>query len=140
MWTIKNRHRYDRDQLRYPSDLTDAEWRHIEPLIPSAKRGGGKTHRQHARGGQRGDVRAEHRLPVALYPEGPTAAQHGDGYLCQWGWDGTLEKMHHALYVKCREHAEREASPTVCILDSQSVKSAEKGGFGPTRMASMPAS
>ena len=42
MWTIKNRHRYDRDQLRYPSDLTDAEWRHIEPLIPSAKRGGGK--------------------------------------------------------------------------------------------------
>ena len=42
MWTIKNRHRYDRDQLRYPSDLTDAEWQHIEPLIPSAKRGGGK--------------------------------------------------------------------------------------------------
>ena len=42
MWTMENRHRYDRDKLRYPSDLTDAEWRLIRPLIPPAKRGGGK--------------------------------------------------------------------------------------------------
>ena len=42
MWTSKNRPRYNRDELRYPSDLTDAEWAHIEPLIPPAKRGGGK--------------------------------------------------------------------------------------------------
>src|SRR5450759_5203303 len=42
MWTLENRPLYNRDQLRYPSDLTDAEWQHIEPLIPPAKRGGGK--------------------------------------------------------------------------------------------------
>ena len=42
MWTAENRHRYDRDKLRYPSDLTDAEWQLIKPLIPPAKRGGGK--------------------------------------------------------------------------------------------------
>src|ERR1700753_2650461 len=42
MWTIENGHRYDRDRLRYPSDLTDAEWALVEPLIPPAKRGGGK--------------------------------------------------------------------------------------------------
>ena len=42
MWTTENRHRYDRDKLRYPSDLTDAEWDHVRPLIPPAKRGGGK--------------------------------------------------------------------------------------------------
>ena len=42
MWTTENRPRYNRDALRYPSDLTDAEWRLIEPLIPPAKRGGGK--------------------------------------------------------------------------------------------------
>ncbi len=42
MWTTENRHRYDRDRLRYPSDLTDAEWAEIRPLIPRAKRGGGK--------------------------------------------------------------------------------------------------
>ena len=36
MWTTENRHRYDRDKLHYPSDLTDAEWQHIRPLIPPA--------------------------------------------------------------------------------------------------------
>jgi hypothetical protein len=43
-------------------------------------------------------------------------------------YDGTLDRIHDALYVKCREQAERQASPTACIIDSQSVKSAEKGG------------
>ena len=42
MWTTENRSRYNRDRLRYPSDLTDAEWSHIAPLIPPGKRGGGK--------------------------------------------------------------------------------------------------
>src|SRR3984957_2156553 len=45
-------------------------------------------------------------------------------YFCLWSWNGTLEKIHDTLYVKCRELAEREASPTACIIDSQSVKSA----------------
>jgi len=42
MWTSKNRARYDRSKLRYPSDLTDDEWRLVEPLIPPGKTGGGK--------------------------------------------------------------------------------------------------
>jgi hypothetical protein len=42
MWTTENRARYDRNHLRYPSDLTDAEWALIEPCIPPAKRGGNK--------------------------------------------------------------------------------------------------
>jgi hypothetical protein len=42
MWTIENRGRYDRSKLRYPSDLTDAEWALVEPLIPPGKSGGGK--------------------------------------------------------------------------------------------------
>jgi hypothetical protein len=36
--------------------------------------------------------------------------------------------IHDVLYIACREEAEREASPTACVIDSQSVKSAEKGG------------
>ena len=36
MWTAKNRGRYDRSALRYPSDLTDDEWALVEPLIPPA--------------------------------------------------------------------------------------------------------
>ncbi len=42
MWTQENRARYDRKGLRYPSDLTDAEWAVIVPLIPPGKRGGDK--------------------------------------------------------------------------------------------------
>ena len=44
MWTSKNRGRYDRSRLRYPSDLTDEEWALVEPLIPPAKRGGNRRH------------------------------------------------------------------------------------------------
>ena len=42
MWTTENRPRYNRDRLRYPSDLTDEEWALVAPLIPPGKRGGGK--------------------------------------------------------------------------------------------------
>ncbi len=45
MWTNENRAKYNRDWLRYPSDLTGAEWAHIAPLIPPAKRGGRKRSR-----------------------------------------------------------------------------------------------
>lgn len=49
-------------------------------------------------------------------------------YFDLWTYDGTLERIHHALYEQCRERDQREASPTAAIIDSQSVKSAEKGG------------
>lgn len=65
---------------------------------------------------------------MTLYPEGPAATQRGE-YFCLWSYDGTLDALHHALYVKCREQDEREASPSACIVDSKSVKSAEKGGL-----------
>ena len=54
--TADNRPRYNRDKLRYPSDLTNAEWAHIEPLIPPGKPGGGNTARRYPRGDQRRDV------------------------------------------------------------------------------------
>jgi transposase len=56
-------------------------------------------------------------------------------YLDRWDYDGTLELIHHTLYIKCREQAGREASPTAAVIDSQSVKSAEKGGPASIRMA-----
>ena len=42
MWTNENRAHYDRSKLRYPSDVTDAEWAHVAPVIPPAKPGGNK--------------------------------------------------------------------------------------------------
>ena len=128
MWTAQNRSRYNRDKLRYPSDLTDEEWGHIEPLIPPARRGG-----------RRREVEVREVVNGLLYVLGtgcqwrylpkdlPPRSTVFD-YFCRWTQTGTLEKIHQVLYAKCREKAERKAEPTACIIDSQSVKSAEKGG------------
>ena len=114
--------------MGYPSDLTDDEWAYVEPLIPPARRGGGK---------RVVDIRAVMNGVMYILSTGcqwryipkdfpPRSTLHD--YFTWWHCDGTLDRIHHALYVECREKAEREASPTACIIDSQSVKSAEKGG------------
>ena len=59
------------------------------------------------------------------------------GYFDLWTYDGTLQRLHHMLYQQCREQAQREASPTAAIIDSQSVKSAEKGGRALIRTGTM---
>jgi transposase len=137
MWTAKNRGRYDRSKLRYPSDLTDDEWAHVELLIPPAKRGGNKRHV---------DVREVMNGIMYILSTGcqwravpkdlPPRSTLFD-YLDLWSYDGTLDRIHHALYMECREQDEREAGPTAAIIDSQSVKSAEKGGLASIRMAMM---
>jgi transposase len=137
MWTDENRARYNRDHLRYPSDLTDEEWSHVEPLIPPAKKGGNK---------RRVDVREVVNGIMYVLSTGcqwryvpkdlPPKSTLFD-YFDLWIYDGTLDRIHHALYEKCREKAGRETSPTACIIDSQSVKSAEKGGPASIRMAMM---
>ena len=139
MWTVENRARYDRSRLRYPSDLTDEEWTLVRPQIPRAKRGGNKRsvdERAVMNGlmyvlGTGCQWRA---IPKDLPPR--STVNH---YFCRWQDDGTLDRLHHALYVLCREQADREASPTAAIIDSQSVKSAEKGGAASIRRASMAA-
>jgi len=139
MWTAANRGRYDRSALRYPSDVTDAEWALIGPLIPPAKPGGNK---------RTADVRAVVNgvmyvlgtgcqwaaLPKDLPPRSTV-----NDYFRRWSEDGTLDRIHHALYVRCREAAGRDASPTAAIIDSQSVKGAEKGGARSIRPATMQA-
>ncbi len=127
MWTVENRPRYDRSGLRYPSDLTDAEWSLINPLIPPAKKGGNK---------RTVDIREVvnglmyilstgcqwSALPKDLPPKSTV-----NDYFRRWQDDRTLDRVHHALYVACREKAGREASPTAAIIDSQSVKAADLG-------------
>jgi len=139
MWTVENRARYDRNKLRYPSDLTDEEWSLAKTEIPRAKRGGNK---------RTVDVREVmnglmyvlstgcqwRAIPKDLPPRSTV-----NYYFCRWQRDGTLGRLHHALYVLCREQAGREASPTAAIIDSQSVKSAEKGGANSIRRALMAA-
>ena len=139
MWTVENRARYDRSRLRYPSDLTYEEWTLLKREIPPARRGGNK---------RTVDVREVvnglmyvlstgcqwRAIPKDLPPRSTV-----NYYFCRWQYDGTLDRLHHALYVLCREQVGRDASPTAAIIDSQSVKSAEKGGGGSMRRASMAA-
>ncbi len=148
MWTKENRGRYDRSQQRYPSALTAEEWRLVEPPIPPAKRGGGKR-RMDMREVVNGRSKlCKQRLRWVMYipstgcrwrypskdlPSKSTVFRYFD----LWNYHGTLLRLHHKLYVLCREQAGRAASPTVAIIDSQSVKSAEKGGRGSIRTAMM---
>jgi transposase len=128
MWTKENRGRYDRSGLRYESDLTDEEWAEIAPLLPPARPGGNKR-----------SVNLREVMNGLMYilstgcqwraiPKDLAPRSTIYDYFDRWQWDGTLERIHHALYSKCREQAAREAGPTVAIIDAQSVKSAEKGG------------
>ena len=109
--------------------------RHIAPLIPPAKRGGRK---------RSVDVREVvnglmyivsigcqwHAAPKDLPPRSTLFE-----YFNLWDYDGTLDRIHHTLYAKCHEAMGREASPTAGVIDSQSVKGAEKGGPASIRQA-----
>jgi len=139
VWTNENRGRYDRSKLPYRSDLTNQEWALVEPLIPPPKRGGAKRTvnvREVVNGLM--DVLSTGCQWRAIPKDLPARSTVYD-YFDLWSWDGTLERIHDALYLRCREAASREPSPTAAIIDSQSVKSAEKGGPRSTRRATTPA-
>src|ERR687883_123623 len=105
MWTTEQRQAHERRGLRYPSDLTDAEWALVEPFIPPARRDGRR---------RTVDVRAVldgllyvlatgcqwRALPKDLPPKSTV-----HDYLTLWAWDGTLGRLHHALFVQAREQA-----------------------------------
>ena len=130
MWKPEHRRAADRRGLRYPSDLSDAEWDLVAPLIPPAKRGGRP---------RKVDVREVlnaifyvlstgcqwNALPTDLPPRSTVW-----DYLDLWEWNGTIERIHHELYVRCREQAGREASPTTAIIDAQSARGAVKDPMG----------
>ena len=129
MWKPEHRRSADRNGLRYPSDLTDAEWAIVEPMIPPARRGG-----------RRRSVNVREVLNGIFYvlstgcqwkalPKDLPPKSTVYDYLELWNWDGTLERIHHELYVAVREQAGQEASPTAAIIDSQSAKGAQKGGL-----------
>ena len=135
MWTPENRPKYDRSKLRYPSDLTGEEWAIIAPLIPRAKRGGNRrTIDERAVVNGVMYILSTGCQWAALPKDLPPRSTVND-YLRRWDADRTIDGIHHALYVLCREQVGREAGPTAAIIDSQSVKSAEKGGTALTRRA-----
>ena len=128
MWTEEHRRAAYRRGLRYPSDLTDAEWELVKPFIRPAKRGGRP---------RSVDIREVLNAIFYVLSTGcqwnaipsdlPPRSTVWD-YLDLWEWDGTIARIHDALYVLSRERSGRDASPTTAILDAQSAKGAVKGG------------
>ncbi len=129
MWTAENRGRYERKGQRYPSDVTDEEWALVEPEMPPQRRG-----RRYPAADRREVLNAilyvlstgcQWRQLPKDFP--PKSTVHE--YLIDWHGDGTLAKVHRALYEQVRTLEGRNPTATTAIIDSQSVKSAEKGGL-----------
>ena len=127
-WSETTRAQYKRPLERFETDVTDAEWALIEPLLPPPSRLGRR---------RRTDLREVFNavqfmlgtgcqwraIPVCFPPF--TTVQN---YFYAWRDDGTLERMLDALRVLARAQAGRAAGPTAAAIDSQSVKTSESGG------------
>src|SRR5882724_7731779 len=111
MWKPEHRRAAERRGLRYPSDLSDTEWALVAPMISPAKPGGAQAQRERARGVERDFYVLStgcqwNAVPTDLPPKSTIY-----DYLDLWDWDGTLERIHEALYLAVREKGRARGQP-----------------------------
>lgn len=111
----------------YPSDLTNEQWDLISPLIPPAKTGG------------RPRTTSERLVINALFYMNRTGCQWRYfpekypprstvyNYFKAWKEDGTWDTIVNLFREKVRRNSDRNATPTASIIDSQTVKTTDRG-------------
>ena len=119
----------------YPTDLTDEEWQCLASLVPPVKSGGrpAKHTRREILNAILYVLRSgcQWRLLPHDFPPWKTVYT----YFRNWRLDGTWERIHDALREQLREAEGRHRQPSAAILDSQSVKTTEKGGHAASMQA-----
>lgn len=128
-WTGITRRGYRPHGLRYANDLMDAEWELLRPLMPAASPPLGRPRQT--------DLRRV--VEAILYIAATGSQWRGlpkefppystvQGYFYVWAQDGTLASINHRLVMQARDAAGREASLSAGVIDSQPVKTTERGG------------
>lgn len=140
MWTDEHRAKYRRDETEFPSNLTDTEWERLAPLIPAAKPGGRprKTEMRSAMNAILYLLRTGcpwRYLPRDGFPPRSTVYNMFRKFQREGVWEAIWAELHAAV----RERLGRKASPTAAVLDSQTLKSAEKGAVKTTGWVTIPA-
>ncbi len=116
---------------RYSTDLSDAQWQRIEVVWPKAPNGRTGRPRKYPLREVLNTILYQLRTgcPWRLLPHDLVPWTVAWEHFSRWRNDGTLHVIHDALYEQVRQKADRKASPSAAALDSQAVKTTEKGGL-----------